>query len=70
MRTHEQIIADADGPTALGKAIGIDPNTVKQWKRNKSIPAPHFRRIVDAGLATSDELIDAAAQRSTQDAAA
>lgn len=67
MRTHEQIIVDADGPAKVGHAIGVEPGTVKQWKRLNSIPAPHWRAVVDAGLATLEELADAAANRSRPD---
>lgn len=76
MRTHESVITEAGGPTKLGKAIGVDGGVVKQWRRLNSIPAPHWRAIVDAGHATLDELADAAASRRTssvvapQDAAA
>lgn len=65
MRTHDQIIAAAGGVAATAKAITVDANTVKQWKRSNSIPAPHWKAVSDAGLATLEELADAASKRRT-----
>lgn len=65
MRTHEQIITDANGPSAVGRVIGVEPGTVKQWRRLGSIPAPHWKALVEHGLATLEELADAAAARRT-----
>ena len=61
--THSGIIERADGPAALARAIGQDPNTVKAWKRNDSIPAPHWQAIADKGVATLQELAEAAAAK-------
>ena len=63
MRTHIQIIEDAKGPTALARAIGVDPNTAKAWGRNKSIPGAHWVSVAAAGIATLEELALAAAVR-------
>ena len=63
MRSHRTIIADAGGPTAFGSKIAVTGNTVKQWARGDSIPARYWRDVTAQGLATSDELIEAAAQK-------
>lgn len=62
--SHRAIIARANGPTAVGREINVDPNTVKAWSRLDSIPAPHWQAITDAGLATLEELAAAAAAKS------
>lgn len=63
MRTHRQIIDDAKGPSAIARAIGAEPNTAKQWRRNGSIPAPYWAALALAELATLEELADAASAR-------
>jgi len=63
MRSHQQIIADAGGPSALARQLDIEPGTVKQWKRLSSIPAPYWAAISDADIATLNELAEAAANR-------
>jgi len=63
MRTHHQIIADANGPAAIARVVGVDPGLAKQWKRNGSIPAPYWSGLAAAGVATLEELADAAAAR-------
>lgn len=71
MRTHQKIIEDAGGPSAIAKVTGAEPGTAKQWKRLDSIPAPYWAAINEAKLATLEELADAAAtRRGRQDAAA
>lgn len=67
--SHSEIIARADGSAALARKIGQDPNTVKAWKRTDSIPAPHWQAIADKGVATLQELAEAAAAKRTQVAA-
>lgn len=63
MRSHQQIIKDAGGPTSLAKAISADPNTAKAWGRSNSIPAPYWSAVALANLATLEELAIAAAAR-------
>lgn len=63
MRSHQQVIDDAKGPSALAHTLGVEPGTVKQWKRNNSIPAPYWQAISEADIATLDELAAAAATR-------
>jgi hypothetical protein len=61
--SHRAIIARAGGPAAVGRLIGIDPNTTKGWNRLDSIPAPHWHALAEAGAATLDELAEAAARK-------
>lgn len=63
MRTHEDIIQAGGGNAAFARAVDTDANTVNQWKRQNSIPAPYWRAVADAGLSTLDELAEAAAAR-------
>lgn len=70
MRTHTQIIMSAgDGP-AFAKAIGAPYNRVRQWIPTDSIPAPYWSAVVEAGLATLEELATAAARRRPETQAA
>lgn len=66
MRTHEQIISAA-GPTAFAAKIGVEANTVFQWRRLNSIPAAYWRRVAEAELSTLDELAIAAEARKLGD---
>lgn len=69
MRTHQKIIDDGSGPSAFGRAVGADPNTAKQWRRNDSIPAAWWAAVAGADLATLEELAHAAAaKRAANDA--
>lgn len=74
MRTHEQIIIAAKGPSAIARVLGVEPGTAKQWRRGDSIPAPYWAALAEAGLATLEELAEAAATKQraqpVQDAAA
>lgn len=63
MRTHSQIIKDAGGVAVVATAVRVSPNTVKQWARLSSIPAPYWRVVADHGFATLDELADDAAAK-------
>lgn len=57
MRSHKQIIADADGPTAMARRLGMeDAGPVHQWVRNNSIPAPYWADVAEANIATLEEL--------------
>lgn len=62
MSTHQDIIKRAGADTvrvALGGRVSI--HTVRSWQQRNSIPAEHWRGLITAGLATADEMIDAAA---------
>lgn len=67
--SHTAIIARNGGPAAIGRLIGIDPNTTKAWKRLDSIPAAHWQSLANAGAASLDELAAAAARTPKQGAA-
>jgi len=70
MRSHQQIIEDANGSSAVARRIGAEPGTVKQWKRLDSIPAPYWAALAGEKIATLEELAEAAAaRRASQDAA-
>lgn len=64
MRTHQQIIRDGGGYQAL--ASKIDPSDpalsgrVRFWERRDSIPADQWNAVTSAGLASLQELADAA----------
>jgi len=66
-RTHGEIIRAGDGKTdgvaAFARAIGAPPNRVYPWERIDSIPGPYWKAVVDAGLATFEELAEAAERR-------
>lgn len=71
MRTHADIIRDANGPHAvarlLGTVIEADAATLESraraWNLNKSIPGEYWPLIASLGLATLAELAAAAAAR-------
>jgi hypothetical protein len=63
MRTHKQIIAAAGGYRSLAEKLGQPPSRVRFWERRQAIPPEAWRAVVDAGLATADELLDVAANR-------
>lgn len=67
MRTHDKIIADAGGPMAVKRALDITApiHTVRSWSARKSIPAEYWRSFSSRGLASLEELADAAALRLT-----
>lgn len=67
--SHTAIIARNGGPAAIGRLIGVDPNTTKAWKRLDSIPAAHWQSLANAGVATLDELAAAAARPAKGEAA-
>lgn len=62
MRTHDQIIVDAGGPTVVARQVGARPGTVKQWRRAGSIPAPYWQALALLKLASLDELAGAVAK--------
>lgn len=63
MRSHEQIIADSGGTSDFARAIGVPANRVNQMRRADSIPAPYWKAVVLADLATFSELAEAAEKR-------
>lgn len=69
MRTHTQIIEDAGGVASFAAAIDAPYNRARQWVPADSIPAPYWRAVVKAKLATFDELAIAAERRRPEQAA-
>jgi hypothetical protein len=66
MRSHAQIIRDAGGYDTVHRRLHWDGkrDTVKSWVLRDSIPAEHWRAMVDQGLCSLDELATWAAVRS------
>lgn len=62
-RSHAKIIEDYGGSAKVAHAIGAEPNTAKPWKRNDSIPSAYWNSIAKAGIATLEELAEAAAEK-------
>lgn len=62
MRTHQEIIR-AVGPAEIAKVTDRPITTVNSWLQRKSIPAPQWKALVDAGFASADELIACASER-------
>lgn len=62
MRSHGQIINEV-GISKTAETLGLQPGTVKQWKRGDSIPAGYWKALRDHGLATLEELAAAAESR-------
>lgn len=60
MRTHLQIISDAGGYRKLADHLGLAAERVRFWERRRSIPLESWRAVEEAGVATRDELFDAA----------
>lgn len=61
MRDHSTIIIDAARDTseaALSRLIGGDvkPYNVGDWRRRNLIPAGRWKRLVELGVTTFDEL--------------
>lgn len=63
MVTHSDIVkrAGPDAKIALARKVSI--HTVRAWKQRDSIPAEHWAGFVADGIATYDELAEAAASR-------
>lgn len=63
MRTHLQIIADAGGYKAAAQKLGQPAERVRFWERRKAIPPEQWKLVAGAGLATLEELAEAAARK-------
>ena len=65
MTTHTDIIKRAGTPAAILDKIGsvVSVHTVTSWRQRNSIPAEHWKAFCETGLATLDELANAAAER-------
>ena len=60
MRDHQQILVDAGSDGALAAQLGPDvkPFNVRDWRLRNSIPAERWKRVVDLGFATYEELAE------------
>lgn len=67
MRTHFQIIEAAGGYRALAEAIGQPPERARFWRRRKAIPPEQWKAVAEAGIATLEELAEAAATKRAPD---
>lgn len=69
MRTHTQIIAAADC-SKLAELSGASIHTVRSWGRRNSIPPEHWSVLIEAELATLEELFAAVPQRKSSESEA
>jgi len=60
MRNHNQICFDI-GEREAASLCGVTIYAVRSWRQRNRIPSEYWRRIVDAGHAEADELIDGVA---------
>lgn len=60
MRSHQQIIKDAGKDEDVAPMIGDDVKffNVRDWRLRDSIPATRWKRFVDLGLTTFEELAE------------
>ena len=71
MRSHKKIIADAGGPHQVARLIqqGVEADEVtlqkrvRAWDVSDSIPGEYWALLSDKGVATLDELAQAAGVR-------
>jgi hypothetical protein len=56
MRDVPAIIEDLGGPTAFGRAIGVEPSTASEMKRRKSIPVRYWPSVLGAAREQGKEL--------------
>lgn len=68
MRTHAAIIRSRPAST-ISDALSVSLHTVRSWAQRNSIPAEHWAGVRDLGMATLEELAEAAAARASQEAA-
>lgn len=71
--TYLDILSRFEGPSDFARRVGAELEAAKQIFKRQSIPAHYGKSIRDAGVATADELVAAAAnskrERQTQTAA-
>ncbi len=63
MRTHLQIIKDEGGYQAVADRLEQPRERVRFWERRGAFPPEQWKSVADAGIATLDELAEAAAVR-------
>ena len=74
MRTHSQIVKEHGATNMVrslaGVGVDVHQSTPQRWVDRNSIPAEHWRTLADLGIATLDELADAASRRPEDQGAA
>lgn len=60
MQNHKQI-CERIGEAKAADLCGVTVYAVRSWRQRNRIPAEYWRRIIDAKLATADELLDGVA---------
>ena len=49
MRAFGEVISCWPSAVALAAELGVEPSTVRQWRRRGSVPAPYWRALIDRG---------------------
>lgn len=62
MRSHSAVI-DHKQVAMLAEQLGVSVHTVRSWKQRDSIPAEYWAALETRGVATLEELAEAAAKR-------
>lgn len=67
MRNHRQIVTDV-GASALvrllaARGVSVHQSTPQRWAERNSIPGEYWATLTDMGLATLEELAEAAGRR-------
>jgi hypothetical protein len=62
MRTHAEIVKAA-GVQTVSTLVDKPFSTVSSWALRDSIPSEYWAALIEAGHATSEELIEAAAKK-------
>ena len=57
MRTHAKIVGGIQNARRIAELSGASLNTVRSWGQRNSIPAEHWPALVEAGVATLEELV-------------
>jgi hypothetical protein len=70
MASFIDILSRFEGPADFARRVEVGTEAAKQIFKRKSIPAPYWREIAGAGVATLDELAEAAAQKRQEQSAA
>jgi hypothetical protein len=61
--THAQIVKRGGKDQEVAERIGAKPYQVRDWRLRNSIPSEHWKAFSDSGIATLEELAEAAAQK-------
>jgi len=56
MNFISDIISKFQGVRPMARALGYPPSTVQNWEDRQSIPAKHFKPILEAAQRTGVEL--------------